>query len=170
MFRCYTLDALKVNINHRPEEGFWSSQPEYDRSNNELLDECQHCPYKDHALTGQPTAFVHPITGQPNRNQTNKTKREKRKTEAIEKTIYINTGRNRAFYLMFKSYLPSRPNMLSDGPVQERTFLSFVWGLKVWYFTLKGVVHFKKKFFIDNLLTLMSSKMPMSFFLRSKIN
>jgi len=37
---------------------------------------------------------------------------------------------------------------------------------------LKGVVHFKKKkkTFADNLLTPMSSKMSMSFFLQSKRN
>jgi len=34
----------------------------------------------------------------------------------------------------------------------------------------KGVVHFKKKTFADNLLTPMSSKISMSFFLQSKIN
>jgi len=34
--------------------------------------------------------------------------------------------------------------------------------------TLKGVVHFLKKTFADNLLALMSSKMSMSFFLQLK--
>jgi len=36
--------------------------------------------------------------------------------------------------------------------------------------TLKGVVHFKKKTFADNLLTPISPKMSMSFFLQSKRN
>jgi len=36
---------------------------------------------------------------------------------------------------------------------------------KLW---VKGVVHFLKKTFADNLLTLMSSKIFMSFFLQSK--
>jgi len=35
---------------------------------------------------------------------------------------------------------------------------------------VKGVVHFKKKTFADNLLTPMSSKISMSFFLQLKIN
>jgi len=35
---------------------------------------------------------------------------------------------------------------------------------------IKGVVHFKKKKNVDNLLTPISSKKSMSFFLQSKIN
>jgi len=52
----------------------------YDRTNNELLKRLQRS-YKDHAPTGQPMAFTHPIIGQPIKNPTNKTKREKRNTE-----------------------------------------------------------------------------------------
>jgi len=36
--------------------------------------------------------------------------------------------------------------------------------------SIKGVVHFKKKTFADNLLTPMSSKISMSFFHQSKRN
>jgi len=36
--------------------------------------------------------------------------------------------------------------------------------------SIKGVVHFLKKTFVDNLLTPMPSKMSMSFFLQSKRN
>jgi len=41
---------------------------------------------------------------------------------------------------------------------------------KTYIITFKGVVHFLKKTFADNLLTPMSSKMSMSFFLQSKRN
>jgi len=49
------------------------------------------------------------------------------------------------------------------APIHDKSALGFNKGLK-------GVVHFKKKTFADNLLTSMSSKMSMSFFLQSKRN
>jgi len=42
--------------------------------------------------------------------------------------------------------------------------------MKLYTKFIKGVVHFKKKTFADNLLTPVSSKMSMSFFLQSKRN
>jgi len=39
---------------------------------------------------------------------------------------------------------------------------------KAWPLPIKGDVHFKKKTFVDNLLTPMPSKMSMSFFLQLK--
>jgi len=50
--------------------------------------------------------------------------------------------------------------------------LAFIY-ISINIFKLKGLVHFKKKIkktFADNLLTPMSSKMSMSFFLQSKRN
>jgi len=48
--------------------------------------------------------------------------------------------------------------------------MSDVTSKKVACIYIKGEVHFKKKTFADNLLTPMSSKMSMSFFLQSKRN
>jgi len=49
---------------------------------------------------------------------------------------------------------------------QLPVFSLFLWFLQL----MKGVVHFLKKTFADNLLTPMSSKMSTSFFLQSKRN